>query len=93
MKHSGIVRKVDDLGRIVLPMELRKTLFISQKDSLEIYTHEDTIVLRKYEPGDIFSGEYEDLIEYKGKKVSRKSILDMCKVAGIKVSGTATKNK
>jgi len=50
MKSTGIVRKVDELGRIVIPMELRRTLDIAEKDPLEIYTDGDRIVLRKYEP-------------------------------------------
>ncbi len=68
MKSTGIVRKVDELGRIVLPVELRKSLGINIKDPLEIFTSNDRIVLKKYEPADIFTGEMRDLIEYKGKK-------------------------
>lgn len=51
MKSTGIVRKVDELGRIVLPIELRRTLGIEEKDSLEIYVDEDSIVLKKYSRG------------------------------------------
>ena len=51
MKSTGIVRKVDELGRIVLPIELRRTLDISIKDSIEIFTDEDKIILQKYTPG------------------------------------------
>ena len=50
MKATGIVRKVDELGRVVIPIELRRTLGIAERDALEIYTDEDRIVLRKYEP-------------------------------------------
>ena len=50
MKSTGVVRKVDDLGRIVLPIELRRTLDINIKDALEIYTEENQIILKKYEP-------------------------------------------
>ena len=49
MKATGIVRKVDELGRVVIPIELRRTLGIAERDALEIYTDEDRIVLRKYE--------------------------------------------
>ena len=49
MKSTGIVRKVDELGRIVIPMELRRTLNIGEKDALEIYVDEEKIVLKKYE--------------------------------------------
>ena len=54
MKSTGIVRKVDELGRIVLPIELRRTLDIAEKDSLEIYVDDDSIILRKYQPACIF---------------------------------------
>ena len=54
MKSTGIVRKVDELGRIVLPIELRRTMGIDVKDALEIYVEGDTIMLRKYEPSCVF---------------------------------------
>ncbi|KAF5077336.1 AbrB/MazE/SpoVT family DNA-binding domain-containing protein [Anaerotignum sp.] len=85
MKSTGIVRKVDELGRVVLPIELRRNMGIEIKDSLEIFVEEDSIVLKKYEPADIFSGSMEDLIEYKGKKVSKASILEMAKMAGLEL--------
>ncbi|MRG88161.1 AbrB/MazE/SpoVT family DNA-binding domain-containing protein [Salinibacillus xinjiangensis] len=50
MKSTGIVRKVDELGRVVIPIELRRTLDIHEKDSLEIYVDDDRIVLKKYQP-------------------------------------------
>lgn len=50
MKSTGIVRKVDELGRVVIPIELRRTLGIAEKDSLEIYVDDDRIVLKKYKP-------------------------------------------
>lgn len=83
MKSTGIVRKIDELGRIVLPMELRRTLHINEKDPMEIFVDGENIVLRKYEPTDIFSGESENLLEYKGKKVSRESITELAKLAGL----------
>ena len=83
MKSTGIVRKVDELGRIVLPIELRKNLHINIKDPLEIFVDDSRIILTKYEPADIFTGEMEELIEYKGKKVSKKSIIEMAKLIGI----------
>ncbi len=85
MKSTGIVRKVDELGRVVLPIELRRNMGIEIKDSLEIFVEEDTIVLKKYEPADIFSGSMEDLIDYKGKKISKASILELAKLAGFEV--------
>ncbi|TFB21051.1 AbrB/MazE/SpoVT family DNA-binding domain-containing protein [Filobacillus milosensis] len=50
MKSTGIVRKVDELGRVVIPIELRRTLDINVKDSLEIYVDDDKIILKKYKP-------------------------------------------
>lgn len=77
MKSTGVVRKVDQLGRIVIPMELRKTIGIKEKDPLEIYTDGDSIVLRKYEPCCIFCGEAEGVIRYKGKNICRKCIKEL----------------
>ena len=72
MKSTGIVRKVDELGRIVLPIELRRTLGINEKDCLEIFTEQDQIVLRKYEPSCVFCGSVEDVILFKGKNICQK---------------------
>ena len=57
MKATGIVRKIDELGRLVIPKELRKTLSIEPSDSIEIYADEGGIVLRKYEKGCVFCGK------------------------------------
>jgi len=83
MKSTGIVRKVDELGRIVLPIELRRSLSIKEKDPLEIFTDNNQVILQKYEPSDVFTGSMENLIEYKGKKVSVDSIKEMAKIAGL----------
>lgn len=69
MKSTGIVRKVDELGRIVLPIELRRTLDIEEKDALEIYVDGESIVLKKYEPSCIFCGESKAATNYRGKNV------------------------
>jgi transcriptional pleiotropic regulator of transition state genes len=69
MKSTGIVRKVDELGRVVLPIELRRTLDIAEKDALEIYVDGPTIILKKYEPACIFCGNARDVIVYKGKNI------------------------
>jgi len=69
MKSTGIVRKVDELGRVVLPIELRRTLDIAEKDALEIYVDGPTIILKKYEPACIFCGDAKDVIVYKGKNI------------------------
>ena len=69
MKSTGIVRKVDELGRIVLPIELRRTLDIAERDSLEIYVGGPSIVLRKYQPACIFCDDAKNVVNYKGKNV------------------------
>ena len=86
MKSTGVVRKVDELGRVVLPIELRRNLDINEKDALEIFVDEDRIILKKYEPADIFNGSMDDLIDYKGKKVARKTILELAGLAGLTVT-------
>ena len=62
MKATGIVRKVDELGRIVLPIELRRTLNIRHEDPIEIFVDGDYIMLKKYEPACIFCGNAKDVI-------------------------------
>lgn len=83
MKATGLVRCVDELGRVVLPIELRRNLDINARDSVEIFVEDNNIIIRKYEPGDIFNGSINNLIEYKGKKVSKKSIEQMAKLIGL----------
>ena len=85
MKSTGIVRKLDELGRITLPIELRRNLDVNERDPLEIFVDDDKIILKKYNPSDIFTGEMDDLVEYKGKKVSKASILELCRLAGIEL--------
>ena len=80
MKSTGIVRRLDELGRITLPIELRRNFDVNERDPLEIFVDDDKIILKKYNPADIFTGEdMDDLIDYKGKKVSRKSIIELAK--------------
>lgn len=67
MKATGIVRRIDELGRIVLPIELRRTMNLNEKDPVEVFVDADTIILRKYEPSCIFCGEATNVREYKGK--------------------------
>lgn len=83
MKSTGIVRKLDELGRITLPIELRRTLGVGDRDPLEIYVESDRIILEKYAPVDIFTGAKNDLIEYCGKYVSRSSIIELAKLANL----------
>ncbi len=77
MKSIGIVRKVDELGRIVLPIELRRTLDIAEKDALEIYVSDDSIILKKYEPSCIFCGNSKDVISFKGKNICPKCLEEL----------------
>ncbi len=83
MKATDIVRNLDNLGRVTLPIELRRNLNLDIKDPVEIFVEEDKIILKKYEPSDVFTGQKEDLFEYEGKMVSRATIQDLAKLAGI----------
>ena len=74
MKSTGVVRKVDELGRIVIPIELRRTLDIDLKDALEIYVDGEQIILKKYEPACIFCGDARDVINYRGKNICTKCL-------------------
>ena len=69
MKSTGIVRKVDELGRIVLPIEIRKVLGINEKDAIEIFTDSDRIILQKYQPACIFCNDADDIIYFNGKRI------------------------
>lgn len=69
MKATGIVRKVDELGRVVIPIETRRILGIEEKDPLEIYVDNDKVILKKYEPACIFCGSADDAATYRGKNV------------------------
>jgi transcriptional pleiotropic regulator of transition state genes len=73
MKATGIVRKVDELGRVVLPVELRKTFDIKKEDPLEIYVDGDSIVLKKYEPACIFCGNAKNV-----KRIHDKIVCEDC---------------
>ena len=72
MKSTGIVRKVDELGRVVIPIEIRNKFDIAEKDTIEIYVDGSSIVLKKYEPNCIFCGNSKNLIAYKDKLVCSK---------------------
>jgi transcriptional pleiotropic regulator of transition state genes len=67
LKSTGIVRRVDELGRVVLPIELRRTLDIEIRNPLEIYVEGDMVILKKYEPACIFCGEAKEVVDFKGK--------------------------
>ena len=74
MKSTGIVRKVDSLGRIVLPIEIRKILDINEKDSIEIFIDNDQIVLQKYQPACVFCNSVGDIVYFNGKRVCAECI-------------------
>lgn len=77
MKSTGIVRKVDELGRVVIPIELRRTLQISEKDALEIFVDGEKIVLKKYEPACIFCGDATDVRIYRDKNICANCLDEM----------------
>ncbi len=85
MKTTGVVRKLDELGRITLPIELRRSLDLDVKDGLEILVQDNCIILRKAETADIFNGSTEDLVEFEGRKVSKESIRRLAKIAGMTI--------
>ena len=80
MKSTGVVRKLDDLGRIVIPIELRRTMDIAEKDAIEIYVDGASIILRKYEPTCIFCGDAKNVINYRGKNICPNCLKEMKKL-------------
>lgn len=79
MKSTGIIRKVDELGRVVLPIELRRMLDIAERDELEIYVENEHIILHKFEPTCIFCGSSRSLVSYCGKNICQECIHAMQK--------------
>lgn len=77
MGTSGIVRRLDELGRIVLPMELRKTLDLKVRDSIEITADKGSIILRKYSPACVFCGKDTKVADFKGKNVCSKCLQEI----------------
>ena len=69
MKSTGIVRKLDELGRVVLPIELRRTMDLNIHDTVEIFVEDDKIILKKYHPACIFCGDARDVTTFKDKLV------------------------
>ena len=72
IKSTGIVRKVDELGRIVIPIELRNQLLISEGDAIEIFVDGTSIILKKYAPNCIFCGASINLLEFNDKLICKK---------------------
>ena len=77
MKSTGIVRKVDELGRIVLPIEMRRTLDISERDALEIYVEGTSIILKKHESACVFCGGAKNVSEFKGKNLCSACLAEL----------------
>ncbi|SDL43216.1 transcriptional regulator, AbrB family [Halarsenatibacter silvermanii] len=77
MKATGIVRKVDELGRMVIPIELRNTMDIKEKDPIEIYVEDDSIILKKYEPDCTFCGSTENTVEVKERIICEDCLEDL----------------
>lgn len=84
MKATGIIRRVDELGRVVIPIEIRNQFNIVEKDTIEIYVDDSSIILKKYEPNCIFCGNINNLVEYKNKLV--------CKSCSNKLNSLQQKN-
>ena len=80
MKSTGIVRKIDELGRVVIPIELRTQFNIAEKDPLEIFVDGDGIVLKKYEKSCLFCGNTKKLYEYQDKLICNKCLLQLKKI-------------
>ncbi|MGI6201062.1 MAG: AbrB/MazE/SpoVT family DNA-binding domain-containing protein [Christensenellales bacterium] len=77
MRSTGIVRKVDELGRIVIPKEIRNQLGIELRDALEIFVDDECVVLKKYAPGCIFCGQVRDVKVYRGKLICQQCAQNM----------------
>lgn len=77
MKSTGIVRQLDTLGRVVIPIELRRTMDIAIKDTLEIFVDGDQIILKKYHPCCVFCSEANDVVSYKGKLVCKHCLEEL----------------
>ena len=77
MKATGIVRKVDELGRIVLPIEMRRTLDIAERDALEIYVEGSSVILKKYKPSCIFCDSTKEVTEFKGKNICPRCLKEL----------------
>ena len=83
MKATGITRKVDELGRVVLPIEIRRDMHINNGNHVEIFVTDDSVVLKRYEPACTFTGSVDELVEYMGRRVSTQAIKEMAIAAGL----------
>lgn len=83
MKSSGVIRRLDELGRITLPIDARRALHIDLRDEIDISVDNDRIILKKNNPNCVFTGKTKNLIEYKGKYVTKDTIAELAKLAGL----------
>ena len=74
MKSTGIVRKVDELGRVVIPKELRRVMNIDLKDPVEIFTNGEQIIFKKYQPSCVFCDNADDIVVFQGKNICRSCL-------------------
>lgn len=77
MKATGIIRPVDELGRVVIPVEIRRNFDIAIKDELEIFVEDDSIILRKHSPACVFCNSKENISEFKGKSICAKCLKEL----------------
>ena len=82
MKSTGIVRRVDELGRIVLPIELRRTMDIAEKDMLEIFVEDSSIILKKYVETCIFCNGAENVAVFHGKNICPACLRELQELSG-----------
>lgn len=80
MKSTGIVRRVDEFGRISLPVEMRKTMGLEEKSPVEFFVDGNAIVVKKYSPSCVFCGESEEVVEYLGKMVCANCIATLSEI-------------
>ena len=83
MKSTGIVRRIDELGRIVLPIELRRTLDIGERETMEIFVEGSSVVLKKYRPTCIFCDRAKDIAIFKGKNICPKCLSELKRAAEV----------
>ena len=79
MNNTGMIRRIDELGRIVIPIEIRNRFDIKEKDPMEIYVDDGSIVIKKYEPNCLFCGETENVIKFHNKLIFKKCINQLLK--------------
>jgi len=92
MKNTGIVRKVDELGRVVIPKELRNTLGINERDPLEIYVEGHKIILQKYQNRCVFCGE-NNAIDYKDTAKLKRYVSERGKILPRRITGNCAKHQ